>query len=89
MKVDSVITLDNDMNCLLLEMVPYQNDNYFLSVVLTVDNEPSDDYVIFKEIIEGEDKYVEKVEDPNTLQELLKLFTQSFNKLVEELPEMN
>ena len=52
MTVDSVITLENDVNCLLLEKVNYENDNYFLAVVLTIDEEPSNNYVIFKEIIE-------------------------------------
>ena len=88
MKVDSVITLDNDISCLLLEKVTYQDNNYFMSVVLTKDNEPSDEYIIFKEIIEGEDKYVEKIVDEELLNKLLELFTQSFNKMVEELPEL-
>ena len=51
MTVDSVITLENDVNCLLLEKVNYENDNYFLAVVLTIDEEPSNNYVIFKEIL--------------------------------------
>ena len=34
MKIDSVITLENDVNCLLLEKVTYDGNNYFLSVVL-------------------------------------------------------
>ena len=46
MTVDSVITLDNDVNCLLLEKVTHENENYFLSVVLNEDEEPSDEYVI-------------------------------------------
>ena len=89
MKVDSVITLDNDISCLLLEKVTYQNDNYFMSVVLTKDNEPSDEYVIFKEIIEGEDKYVEKIVDDTLLGELLRLFTQSFKDMVSGLNELS
>ena len=88
MKVDSVITLDNDISCLLLEKVTYENDNYFLAVLLTEENEPKDEYVIFKEIIENDEKYVEKVENTDVLNELLKLFTKSFNNMVDELPEM-
>ena len=53
MKVDTVITLDNDVNCLLLEKANYNNDNYFLSVVLDDNEEPSDEYVVLKEIIEN------------------------------------
>ena len=85
MKVDSVITLDNDVSCLLLEKVTYQNDNYFLAIVLNNNNEPTDEYVVFKEIIEDDIKYVEKITNDETLQELVKLFTQSVNRRVDEL----
>ena len=84
MTVDSVITLDNDVNCLLLEKVTHENENYFLSVVLNEDEEPSDEYVIFKEIIEDN---VEAVADANLQTELIKLFTNEVGKLVESLPD--
>ena len=53
MKVDTVITLDNDINCLLLEKAVYNTDNYYLSVVLDDSEEPSDEYVVLKEIVEN------------------------------------
>ena len=87
MIVDSVITLENDVNCLLLEKVTYNNDNYFLSVVLNEEEEPSDEYVIFKEINEDGQGFVEKVEDGELLTELIKEFTNSVAKLVQNLPE--
>ena len=87
MTVDSVITLDNDVNCLLLEKVNFETDNYFLSVVLNEDEEPSDEYVIFKEIIENNENYVEAVADANLQTELIKLFTNEVGKLVESLPD--
>ena len=87
MTVDSVITLDNDVNCLLLEKVTHENENYFLSVVLNEDEEPSDEYVIFKEIIEDNENHVEAVADANLQAELIKLFTNEVGKLVESLPD--
>ena len=87
MTVDSVITLDNDVNCLLLEKVTHENENYFLSVVLNEDEEPSDEYVIFKEIIEDNENYAEAVADANLQAELIKLFTNEVGKLVESLPD--
>lgn len=88
MKVDSVITLENDMNCLLLEKVNYENDNYFLSVVLDENEEPSDEYIVLKEIIENNENYVSKVTDEEVLSQLTKLFTKSFYDLVNDLPNM-
>lgn len=87
MIVDSVITLENDVNCLLLEKVTYNNDNYFLSVVLNEEEEPSDEYVVFKEINEDGQSFVEKVENAALLAELVNLFTNNVAKLVQELPE--
>lgn len=87
MKVDTVITLDNDINCLLLEKAELNNSNYFLSVVLDESEEPSDEYVVLREIKEGNDNYVMRVDDESTLAELVKLFTKSFGEKVQNLPD--
>ena len=86
MKVDSVITLENDVNCLLLEKVEYENNNYFMAVVLNEEEEPSDEYVIFKEIIENNENYVEKVEDAVLFSSLIQLFTTKVDEFVDNLP---
>ena len=87
MKIDSVITLENDVNCLLLEKVNYINDNYFLTVVLDDNEEPSDEYIVLKEIIEDGQNYVMRVTDEKVLAELIKLFTKSFGEKVQNLPD--
>ncbi len=87
MVADSVITLENDVNCLLLEKVTYNDNNYFMSVVLNEDEEPSDEYVVFKEIIEDGQSFVEKVEDGNLLAELAKVFSSKVSALVDSLPD--
>ena len=84
MEVDTVITLDNDVNCLLLEKINYNNNNYFLANILNEEEAPSDESIIFKEIIENDENYVEKVEDE--AHDLLKLFAESIEKSVDELP---
>ncbi len=89
MKVDTVITLENDINCLLLEKANYENDNYFLSVVLDENEEPSDEYVVLKEIVEDNQNYVMRVMDESVLAELLKLFTKSFGEKVANLPDFD
>lgn len=85
MNIDSVITLENGVNCLLLEKVVYDNKNYFLSVVLDEEEEPSDEYVIFKEIIEDNEAYVEKVEDTELIAKLVNLFSDKVRDLVANL----
>ena len=87
MKVDSVITLENDVNCLLLEQVRYEENNYFSAVVLNEEEEPTEEFVVFKEIVEDGENYVEKVENPNVLAELTNLFTNSLKSKINSLPD--
>ncbi|MBE6140602.1 MAG: hypothetical protein E7172_03605 [Firmicutes bacterium] len=87
MTINSVITLEDDINCLLLDKAELDNVNYFLSVVLDDNNEPTEEYAILKEINENDELFVEKEEDETIVGELLKTFTRNFNTLVSELPE--
>jgi hypothetical protein len=82
MKVDTVITLENNINCLLLEKATLENENYFLAVVLNETEEPSDDYIVLKEKLDNDKQYVIKVEDANTLAKLVNLFTISLSNSV-------
>ena len=47
------------------------NDNYFLSVLLDNKNEPTDEYVVLKEIIKDGEAYMQKVKNPIILSQLL------------------
>ena len=87
MKVDTVITLDNDMNVLLVDKTVYNDTNYFLGILLNANEEPTDESVILKEIIESDGTYVEKEENKTIIGELLNLFTKSLTKFVESLPD--
>lgn len=87
MKVDSVITLENDVNCLLLDKTNYNDSNYFLAILLDENEEPTDKSLVLKETIENNEIYVEEEVDQKVLEEVTKLFTKSFNKYVSELPD--
>ena len=89
MRVDTVITLDNDVNCLLLDKASYNDENYFLSVILDEAEEPSDEYIVLKEIVENNQYSVERIVDEAILTELIKLFTKSFGEKVDNLPEFD
>jgi len=71
MKVDHVITLNDGEQYLLLLEDDIQEDNYFLSVKLDKNNEPTDKYVVLKEIKENGQIYVEEEKNPLILNELL------------------
>lgn len=87
MDVNSVITLVNDVEVLLLDKVNHENSKYFLAVALNEEKEPTDEYAVLKEVIENDKTYVEKVENPEILGKLVDLFTYSLKDKVSLLPE--
>lgn len=71
MKVDHVITLDDGEKYLLLLEDEVKEEDYFLSVQLDKNNEPTDKYIVLKEIKENGKIYVEEEKNPLILNELL------------------
>lgn len=85
MKVNSVITLETGVKCLLLDKANYENENYFLAILLDEKDEPTDVSCVLKEIIEDNETFIEREGDKDILTEVLKMFTKTFNKQVSEL----
>lgn len=88
MRVDSVVTLDNGINYLLLDKAVYNESVYFMAVVLNEEEEPTEEYVVLKETIEDNDIYAKIVDDPNILKELIEMFTASLKDAVDSLPNV-
>lgn len=73
-KVNTIVTLDNDDCYVVLNETMYQGSKYFLMMGLDDKKEIiSSKVVIFKEAIEGLDVYVEIVDDPLFIAKLTKL----------------
>ena len=60
---------------------------FFIYNSYSKNEEPSEEYVVLKEIIENNENYVMRVIDENILAELVKLFTKTFGEMVEDLPD--
>ncbi|MBQ9071541.1 MAG: hypothetical protein IJY25_00080 [Bacilli bacterium] len=71
MKVDTVITLANNKNYLLLLETDLQGEDYFLSVLLDENNEPTQEYAVLKEINQNGEVYSQKINNPLILNQLL------------------
>ena len=76
MKINTIITLDNQEKYMVLNSTVYENSNYYLVMGMDENNEViSSTVAIFKAENEGEDIYVTKVEDNDlmvTITNLLK-----------------
>lgn len=74
MKVDTVITLANNKNYLLLLEDDFMDEDYFLAVLLDENNEPTNKYAVLKELKKQGETYIQKVTDPEVLSHLLNDF---------------
>lgn len=72
MKVEDVITLDNDAKYLLLDELDYKDEKYFYAVGVYDNQEfDYDDYLFFKVGVDQEGEYVEKVDEGPIYRDLL------------------
>ncbi len=74
-KNNTIITLDNNLQYVVLSETIYENNKYFLMMGMKNNEVVSNDVAIFKEENEGLDTYVVKVTDSSlmaTLTNLLK-----------------
>ena len=72
-KNNTIITLDNNMQYVVLSKTIYENNKYFLMMGMKNNEVISNDVAIFKEENEGLDTYVVKVTDPSLMQTLTNL----------------
>lgn len=84
MKVDTIITLDNNKKYGLLEETEIDGAKYFLAIGLDKNDNPIKEYEIFQEIRESGDIYMEIVDNDNDKKALLSEFTDNFVKEIDE-----
>ena len=71
MREDTVITLEDGKEYLLLLESETTKESYFLAVVLDAHNNTTRTYAVLEEVDKDGELYVEKVNDPIILNQLL------------------
>ena len=71
MNVDEIITLDDNKSYLLLLCSDIKEDDFYLAVLLDENENPTTDYVVLKEIEDGDDLYYQEINDASLLADLL------------------
>ena len=79
MNVDEIITLDDNKEYILLSKTVHNNDKYFLAVE-AVKDKPTNNYVIFKEINENGEFFVEEIVDKTLIDTLVDIFEQLYDE---------
>ena len=80
MNVDEVIQLEDNNNYGLLLKADIDDRNYFLAVKLNEKEEPTNEYKVLKEINENTDTYVQEINDPLILSQLLEEYSMQYDE---------
>lgn len=80
MKEDTVITLENGKKYLLLLEDNTLNGDYFLSVLLDDKGEPTDKYLVLKQIRKDGQIYTKKEDDVVILNQLLEDYRRQYEE---------
>ena len=80
MGVDEIITLEDGKEFILLAETMLEGEKYFMAVE-AVDNKPSENYALFKQVIENNELSVEEVEEDDIKLQLLDLFEEQIDEI--------
>lgn len=88
MEKDTLITLDDNTKYVLLEEIVVDNQKYFYSVKMEIENEvPTNEYEIFEYEEENGETYLTALENDEIKERILIEFTKKFVDIIKEEEE--
>ena len=85
MKVDTIITLDNDKEYALLEKLDLEGKIYFFAAGVDKDEEATGEYIFIEQINKNNKTFIQKVLDKKLLGKLSTIVTKEYFEAVENL----
>lgn len=74
MNIEDIITLEDNTEYLILDIVEYNKDKYLYCVEIDKNENPTDNYKYFKSNEDSNEIYIEEVSDTKILTEIENLF---------------
>lgn len=73
-EVGNIVTLDNGTEYLLLEELTKEGTRYIYAVRVLEDETPTDEFLIYEAIVNGEEEYLKGIDDKNLYDALIEDF---------------
>lgn len=73
-EVGNIVTLENNQEYLLLEEITKDDSKYLYAVRTLEDETPTDEFMIFEALSDGQDEYLKLVDDKNLYDVLIEEF---------------
>ena len=84
MKLEHIVTLENQDRYYIAAETTQEGKKYFLANKLDDNDDMTDSSLIFEEMVQGEDIYVDEVKDEKLISYLTVIFTSDFIETVED-----
>lgn len=78
MEINDIITLEDNQNYLILDMVSIGADKYYYCVKVDEHDMPIYEYKYLKEIKDKEETFMEPVTDQDTLEAIVSMFSLNY-----------
>lgn len=73
-EVGNIVTLDNGTEYLLLEELTKEDTRYIYAVRVLEDETPTDEFLIFEAIVNGDEEFLKGIDDKNLYDSLIEDF---------------
>lgn len=87
--LDNIVTLDNGCDYAILDETEVENRKFYFAVKVDSDENPLDEYEVFEERVDGEDTYLDLLEDGDLKKTITIDFTNNYLESVVDLMEEN
>ena len=86
-EVGNIVTLEDNLEYLLLEDVTKNGAKYLYAVRVLIDESPTDEYLVFEAITDQDGEYLKVVEDKKLYDELIEDFKEKVSNKILGLDE--
>lgn len=87
MKKDDIITLEDNVEYMVLDTAEINHEKYLFCVEIDEQEMPKTEYKYFKEIKENDDLFAEEVIDENSIEALTAMFAADYLNSVKDIEQ--
>ena len=78
MSVEDIITLDDNREFLILDIIDYEGSKYIYCVEVDEEEKPKENFIFLKLDVDASGEYVSEVQDEATINKILPIFTANY-----------
>ena len=78
MSVEDIITVDDNREFLILDIIDYEESKYIYCVEVDEEEKPKENFIFLKLDVDASGEFVSEVQDEATINKILPIFTANY-----------